>query len=336
MALGNILKEARMRRNLSASEVAAGTRMKIQLVQAIEREDFSAFPAKIYGKGFIKLYAELVGVDPIPLIEEYITALDNNNAAPPKPAPKPKKVLMKSVPPEDVAVTDTPVQEPETPPEQQQKTISEQPQNDTNENNQTVDLFSLAETKKQTTDKNTTEPTIPDEPQETVTPVEEEKEQTISSPVFQADTDIIGKENEQHPLFDDSKIVSPTRQEPEINAADNREEQPEQKETIRQTEKTEVPPIKPKPILESLSYLEQSNDEQGAEKESPLKNLFPLQKIDFSNYNLKAIGISLAGLILIIFIISSISRCSHRTTKQPAAENNTLQLAFPPDDLYLE
>lgn len=73
MALGSKLKNARLDRGLTASEVAAVTRMKVQMIEDIEREDFSKVAATIYGKGFIRLYAEQVGLDPAPLIEEYLT-----------------------------------------------------------------------------------------------------------------------------------------------------------------------------------------------------------------------------------------------------------------------
>jgi len=72
MALGTILLEARTKLNLTASEVAAATRMKVQLIEAIENEDFSAMAAPIYAKGFIRLYADYVGIDPRPLVQEYI------------------------------------------------------------------------------------------------------------------------------------------------------------------------------------------------------------------------------------------------------------------------
>jgi len=73
MALGETLREARLRKKLTASQIAAATRMKVQVVEAIEREDFSKVAAPIYGKGFIRLYAEQVGLDATPLIEEYVT-----------------------------------------------------------------------------------------------------------------------------------------------------------------------------------------------------------------------------------------------------------------------
>ena len=65
--VGAILREAREKKGLSTSEVALATRMKVQIVEEIEHDDFSRIAAPIYAKGFIKLYAECVGVDPMPL-----------------------------------------------------------------------------------------------------------------------------------------------------------------------------------------------------------------------------------------------------------------------------
>jgi hypothetical protein len=72
MGLGDTLHEARVRMGMSTSEVAAATRMKVQMVDAIEQEDFSDVAAPIYGKGFIKLFAEHVGLDAAPLVQEYV------------------------------------------------------------------------------------------------------------------------------------------------------------------------------------------------------------------------------------------------------------------------
>ena len=82
MSLGDKLKQARQARKLTPSEIASATRMKVQVVEALEQEDFSRIAAPIYAKGFIKLYAEYVGLDPAPLIDDYITRFLS-------PSPKP-------------------------------------------------------------------------------------------------------------------------------------------------------------------------------------------------------------------------------------------------------
>ncbi len=88
MALGAELKEARMRKKLTASEVASGTRMKVQTVAALEEEDFSSMAAPIYAKGFIKLYAEFVGLDSQKLVAEYVARFVEADEIPPPPAPE--------------------------------------------------------------------------------------------------------------------------------------------------------------------------------------------------------------------------------------------------------
>jgi hypothetical protein len=72
MALGEKLGNARRALKKTTSEIATATRMKVQTVDDIEREDFRRIPAAIYARGFIKLYAEYVGLDPAPLTAEYM------------------------------------------------------------------------------------------------------------------------------------------------------------------------------------------------------------------------------------------------------------------------
>lgn len=69
--LGKKLKAARQKRKLTTSEAAKGTRIKIQHIEAIENDDFSSIAAPTYAKGFIRIYAEFLGLNPEPLIEEY-------------------------------------------------------------------------------------------------------------------------------------------------------------------------------------------------------------------------------------------------------------------------
>lgn len=93
MPIGEQLVKARISRKLTASEVAAATRMKVQIVEALEREDFDKIAAPIYGKGFIRLYAEYVGLDPKPLIDEYMMRFVS---------PPPEPVFDDDLPPEEL------------------------------------------------------------------------------------------------------------------------------------------------------------------------------------------------------------------------------------------
>jgi transcriptional regulator with XRE-family HTH domain len=72
VAIGEKLRKVRMARGLTTSEVAAATHMKVQAVEALERDDFSRMAAPIYVKGFIRMYAGHLGLDPQPLIDDYL------------------------------------------------------------------------------------------------------------------------------------------------------------------------------------------------------------------------------------------------------------------------
>ncbi len=71
-SLGQTLREAREAKGLSQSKVAAETRILVQIVDDIENEDFRRIAAPIYGRGFVRLFAECVGLDPQPLIREFM------------------------------------------------------------------------------------------------------------------------------------------------------------------------------------------------------------------------------------------------------------------------
>lgn len=69
--MGQGFKAAREKKRVSLSQAALKTRIKVQHLEAMERDDFSRMPAPIYARGFIKTYCEFLGIDPRPLLEEY-------------------------------------------------------------------------------------------------------------------------------------------------------------------------------------------------------------------------------------------------------------------------
>ncbi len=91
---GSELFDARMAKGLSQSEVAAKTRIKVQLIDDLEQNDFSRIAAPIYGKGFIKLYSDFLGIEAQPLIDEYLRIIASGGV---RPSPKKKKPEAKSL-----------------------------------------------------------------------------------------------------------------------------------------------------------------------------------------------------------------------------------------------
>ncbi|MFH0879742.1 MAG: helix-turn-helix domain-containing protein [Lentisphaerota bacterium] len=80
-SLGQQFKTARTKKKVTPSQAASATRMKVQLIEAMERDDFSRMAAPTYARGFIRLYAEYLGLDPAPLVQSYMDRF--------APAPKP-------------------------------------------------------------------------------------------------------------------------------------------------------------------------------------------------------------------------------------------------------
>lgn len=97
---GKTLKSAREAKGLSVAQLAEATHLLPRVVEDLEKEDFSRLPAPIYGRGFVKLYCEQVGLDPKPMIAEFMDILNGSRdtvvrehpAAVPPPAPAPAPV----------------------------------------------------------------------------------------------------------------------------------------------------------------------------------------------------------------------------------------------------
>jgi cytoskeletal protein RodZ len=66
--IGELLVEQRMRAGLTIETVAAQTRVKLEYLHAIERNDFTQLPAAVFVKGFIRSYARVLELDPHPLL----------------------------------------------------------------------------------------------------------------------------------------------------------------------------------------------------------------------------------------------------------------------------
>lgn len=123
MPVGEVLRNARLQRKLTVAQVAAETRLKPHVIEELERDDFSQITAPVYGKGFIKLYAEYVGVDPRPLINDYMhhharfikPSLKGDGSTPefrPVHMPLDKMKIVQQVLPEEMKVTDLSEPEP--------------------------------------------------------------------------------------------------------------------------------------------------------------------------------------------------------------------------------
>ena len=91
---GKTLRAAREAKGLTTGQIAERTHMMVQTVEGLENENFSKIVAPIYGRGFVKLYCETVGLDPKPMVDAFMEIYADRHAAeakslPPKPAATP-------------------------------------------------------------------------------------------------------------------------------------------------------------------------------------------------------------------------------------------------------
>ena len=69
--IGASLREARTRRGLSLDDVTTGLRIRERYVTALEEERWELMPAEAYTKGFLRMYAEFLGLNGTLYIDEY-------------------------------------------------------------------------------------------------------------------------------------------------------------------------------------------------------------------------------------------------------------------------
>ncbi|MDX6466666.1 MAG: hypothetical protein QOI27_1706 [Gaiellaceae bacterium] len=101
-AIGDSLREARTRRGLSSADVQKGIRIRERYLTALEEERWELLPGDAYTKGFLRTYAEFLGLDGNLYVDEYnarIAAHDEEPLVPNTlaPAHKPRRGLMRSL-----------------------------------------------------------------------------------------------------------------------------------------------------------------------------------------------------------------------------------------------
>ena len=61
--IGNSLREARVRQQLEFAELEQATKIRARYLRALEEESFDTLPAQTYVKGFLRTYADYLGLD---------------------------------------------------------------------------------------------------------------------------------------------------------------------------------------------------------------------------------------------------------------------------------
>jgi cytoskeleton protein RodZ len=69
--IGNSLREARLRQGLDFFEIEQSTKIRGKYLRALEDEQFDVLPAQTYVKGFLRSYADYLGLDGQLYVDEF-------------------------------------------------------------------------------------------------------------------------------------------------------------------------------------------------------------------------------------------------------------------------
>ena len=71
-SIGETLREARHSKRASLEDASRATKIKFEILEQLEADEFDRLAAPAYTKGFLKLYAEYLGLDSHAVVEAYL------------------------------------------------------------------------------------------------------------------------------------------------------------------------------------------------------------------------------------------------------------------------
>lgn len=71
-SFGETLKRERELRQISLREISEATKINLRYLDALERNDFRHLPGGVFNKGFVRAYAQFIGVDPEAMTNAYL------------------------------------------------------------------------------------------------------------------------------------------------------------------------------------------------------------------------------------------------------------------------
>jgi transcriptional regulator with XRE-family HTH domain len=72
LSFGARLRAQRERRQVALATIAADTKIKPALLEALEHDDISQWPQGIFRRAYVRAYARAIGLDPEPVVREFL------------------------------------------------------------------------------------------------------------------------------------------------------------------------------------------------------------------------------------------------------------------------
>jgi len=75
LSCGRYLRTARLEKGIDLKTISNATKIGLDKLDSIENDDHTRLPAEVYVKGFIRAYAQAIGVDADEAIERYASRI---------------------------------------------------------------------------------------------------------------------------------------------------------------------------------------------------------------------------------------------------------------------
>jgi cytoskeletal protein RodZ len=71
-SFGDELRRERELRRITLREVAESTKVSRRYLEALENNDFDRLPGGVFNRGFVRAYAQYIGIDPDAMVDAYL------------------------------------------------------------------------------------------------------------------------------------------------------------------------------------------------------------------------------------------------------------------------
>jgi cytoskeleton protein RodZ len=78
LPIGETLRQTRTRERIDIRTVEADTKVRAKYLRALENEDWDLLPGPAYARGFLRTYAQYLGLDADALVDEYRRAVETS------------------------------------------------------------------------------------------------------------------------------------------------------------------------------------------------------------------------------------------------------------------
>ncbi|HEX6853566.1 MAG TPA: helix-turn-helix transcriptional regulator [Candidatus Polarisedimenticolaceae bacterium] len=86
-SFGETLRRERELRQISLREISEATKINLRYLDALERDDFRHLPGGVFNKGFVRAYAQYIGIDADGMVDAYLDEerRQTQSVEPPRP-----------------------------------------------------------------------------------------------------------------------------------------------------------------------------------------------------------------------------------------------------------